>query len=414
MIALAVVGSLIFFGDPAPVALAFSPDHRLLVTARGTVYSYTGGRLDRAANSLPPPTSGTATFPPLPTGSRATHVSAYAAGHSMQILAAYEEGLWERRGGPWQRLAVPGLERVRALAVNDDQFAATTEAGEIWSYRQGRWQKLETPSGPTGSIYGLATFHGKLFAASFENGISVKQGSVWHRVMPPIISTPHARDFVTFRDRLYVRYSTGEVDRFDGKTWAKNVFPWLLRGGATCLFASQNSLWVGQYGGYSQFDGTRWTHDLKRPQLSNAVTTELFASQNTAWLGTQDRGLFRISGSEIRQFDQRQGLGDDWIRHIYATGQDVYVGLFRTGAYRLVDDQFVRITPAVQNEVTGLIGNPDGSVTISSREGLFAYRKGQARTLDTGKFTEVQTMTRGSSTSLWLGLPTGIALHRGN
>jgi len=411
VIALALVGSLMFFGDPTPVALAFTSDHRLVVTGRGTTYSYQGSRLDRATPALPSPSGETQTLPDLPPGSRATHVSAYASSRGIEILAAYDEGLWERQGGPWQRIAAPGLERVRALAVSDGRIATAIEAGEIWTRHQNRWQKFATPTGPVGSIYGLATYHGNLFAASFEHGISEKQGDAWSRVMPPVISTPHPRECVVFRDQLYARYSTGEVDRFDGKTWTKNVFPWLLRGGATCLFASKTGLWVGQYGGYSRFDGTRWTHDLKRPELRNAVTTALFADGKTLWLGTQDRGLFRITGIEIRQFDQRQGLGDDWVRHIYARGNNVFVGLFRTGAYRRDGNQFIRIMPVVRNESTGILPWGKSAMVLSSREGLYTFDRGTSKRIATGDYSEIQSITK-AGTDLWLGLPTGIARLR--
>ena len=411
MIALALVGSLVFFGDPTPVALAFTSDHRLVVTGRGSTYSYQGSRLDPTTPAITPPSSETQTLPDLPPGSRAIHVSAYASSRGTEILAAYDEGLWERHGGPWHRIPASGLDRVRALAVRDDQIAAATEAGEIWTRSQNRWRELARPTGPVGSFYGLATYHGNLFAASFEHGISVKHGDSWSRVTPPLISTSHPRDFVVFQDRLYVRFSTGEVDRFDGKQWAKNVFPWLLRGGATCLFANKNGLWVGQYGGYSRFDGTRWTHDLKRPELKNAVTTALSADGKTVWLGTQDRGLFRITGAQIQRYDQRQGLGDDWIRHIYARGQDVFVGLFRTGGYQLVGDQFRRITPNVENEATGMVLVPNFGLLISSREGLFRFERAATEAIGTGKHREIQCITW-EGRDVWLGLTNGVARVR--
>ena len=410
MIALALVGSLVFFGDPTPVTLAFTPDHHLVVTGRGATYSYHGSCLDRAMPAITPPSSETQKLPDLPPGSRATYVSAYASSRGTEILAAYDEGLWERHGGPWHRIPASGLDSVRALAVRDDRVAAATEAGEIWTRSQNRWQKLARPPGPVGSIYGLATYQSNLFAASFEHGISIKQGNIWHHVMPPLISTSHPRDVVVFQDRLYVRFSTGEVDRFDGKAWTKNVFPWLLRGGATCLFAN-NGLWVGQYGGYSRFDGMRWTHDLKRSELKDAVTTALTADGKTVWLGTQDQGLFRVEGAQIQQYDQRQGLGDDWIRHIYARGHDVFVGLFRTGAYQLVGDQFRRVTPNIQNEATGMVLVPNFGLLISSREGLFRFERAATEAIDTGKHPEIQCITW-EGRDVWLGLTNGVARLR--
>jgi hypothetical protein len=258
----------------------------------------------------------------------------------------------------------------------------------------------------------LATLKGKVMAGTFENGVTVFDGVRWASQLPPIVSSAHARHMVVFQDRLYVRQTTGDVDRFDGSVWAKNVFPWLLRGASTCLGVGDGKLLVGQFGGWSEFDGTVWMHHLKHPELQGFVATAVAARPGEVWVGSQERGVFRFDrqSSSLRVYDQRHGLGNDWVRHILIDEGGVKVGMFITGAYALKGGSFVRLTPALTGEATGLARSAQSrSLFVGSREGLWRIDGSRvSRVAIEGRALEVQALLPVKE-GLWLGLPNGVA-----
>lgn len=348
-----------------------------------------------------------------PAESLGTHVTAVAESAKGIIAAWYGDGLWHHDGSRWTRLPDAEnkeLRHVRCVATRGDEMAVATHSGVIWWKRAGTWHRLPLREGPDGSVYALASLNDKVFAGTFENGTTVFDGKRWASTAPPVLSSVHARHMVVFQGRLYVRQTTGEVDRFDGSIWTRNVFPWLLRGASTCLGVGDGKLLVGQFGGWSEFDGTKWEHHLKHPELQGFVATALAARSGEVWIGSQERGVFRYDRrlSTLRVYDQRHGFKNDWVRHILIDEGGVKVGMFITGAYSLKSDAFVRLTPDLSGEATGLVRHPRSrALYVGSREGLWKVEGARAsRVPIAGSDPEIQTLmaTKGG---LWLGLPNG-------
>jgi hypothetical protein len=345
-----------------------------------------------------------------PAGSKGTHVSAVAGDGNSTIAAWFGDGLWTFGARGWARLkGDKALSQVRALTVKDDQIAASTYSGSVWWRKRGAWKEFSVETGLHGSVYSLATFRGKVVAGTFENGVSWFDGKHWSRS----VSRDHPREMVVFRDRLYVRQSAGKVDRFDGKRWTKDVFPWLPRGAATCLGVGDGRLLVGQFGGWSEFDGSKWTHFLRLGELESYVVTALAAQNGKVWVGTQECGVFVFDSTEHKGtlVDQRQGLGDDWIRRILPDPGGSVLGLFRTGAYIQHGDRFDRLTPNVAGEATGFARRPStGQLFVGSREGLWRIDSDCARRIAVGgvEAIEVQCLMAVPN-GLWIGMPNGAA-----
>lgn len=345
--------------------------------------------------------------PPLPALSRGTHVSASSAA----FLAAYGEGVWQD-----DKLLKPPPEadfrHVIAMAVRDKRLAIGTQEGQVWT-RDGEkaWKHLDLTGCP-GSTYAIAEYRGRVFTSSFESGIRVFDGR-WRIAQPPTTSAPNPRQIVGFQGKLYVRQTTGVVDRFDGTRWAKNVFPWLLRAGAVSLGVGEDKLLVGQYGGWSEFDGKRWSHFLRLPELEGRFVTAVEARGSEVWIGSQDRGVFVYDRTTklVSNYDQRHGLGDDWVRCIHLDGSSSLVGMFLKGAFIRQGERWDRLTEAITGEVTGFARSPEGTLYIGSREGLWRLVGGRAMRVPVGGIVilEVQA-TCGTKQGLWLGLPNGVAL----
>ncbi|MEQ1822558.1 MAG: hypothetical protein ABL949_08610 [Fimbriimonadaceae bacterium] len=350
-----------------------------------------------------------------PIGNRGTHVTAVVGSSSALTAAWYGDGIWENRGQGWQRLASADRDEfryVRTMATWGDTLTLATFDGQIWQQANGKWHKAKAIPGPQGSVYSLAPFQGQLIVGTFEDGIARFEGNVWNQFSTPEITSNHARHSVVFRDRLYVRLTTGQVDRYDGKNWTKNVFPWLLRGEATCLEVSDGKLMVGQFGGWSEFDGEAWTHFLKIPELQGLVCTALSTRNREVWFGTQGRGVlvYNRDTGRVTTFDQRHGLGNDWVRRILIDKRGVVVGMFLTGAYVLHEGKFERLTPDIEAEATGLARDPRlGTLFVSSRQGLWRVDPEAAVNVPIRGLLnlEIQAMARVES-GLWLGTPYGV------
>jgi hypothetical protein len=345
-------------------------------------------------------------------GNVGTHVSAVTGDGNSLVAAWYGDGIWSWDHGVWKRIEESrknGFDHIRAMTQVGDNLALATYGGDIWWRQASKWKRLTALDGLHGSVYSLALFKGSVFAGTFENGVARLTGSSW----APLSSSDHPREMAVFRGDLYVRQTTGQVDRFDGRFWVKNVFPWLPRSEASCLAVGDGRILVGQYGGWSEWDGVKWSHYLRLPELESYEVTALAAHGGQVWVGTQERGafLFDRKTGKMTGFDQRQGLGDDWVRGILADDKGVVVGLFRSGAFALEGDSFARLTPRVANEATGLAREPlTGQLFVGSREGLWRIDGDGAHLVPVGGIEKIEIQALlGSPTGLWMGMPNGTA-----
>lgn len=369
-----------------------------------------GGSFD-----IPPrpvwPESPSGVLGPSPT-IRGTHVSAVTGDAGRLVAAWYGDGLWNHDGKAWTSLGPQpdAFRHVRALGSHAGQLAVATQDGAIWRQASGAWRQATPPNAPEGSVYGLATFGGRVFGSTFEHGLSVFDGKRWTSRLTFPSASP--REIVGFKAGLYLRDTFGKLHRYDGKTWADDVARWLPRGEATTLAVGDGKLLVGQFGGWSEFDGSKWSHFLKLPALQGVVVTALAARPGEVWAGTQGKGLIRYDRRTglTETFDQRHGLGDDWVRRILADRRGVVVGLFLKGAFVRKGAAFERLTPEVPGEATGLARDHSGKLYVASRIGLWRIeRSGATRVTIAGiEDLEIQAALP-TSKGLWLGLPFGTA-----
>src|SRR5205823_1057686 len=137
----------------------------------------------------------------------------------------------------------------------------------------------------------------------------------WHSESVPVLSSVAPRQMAEFHGALYLRHGNGKVDRFDGRTWTRDVCAGLPRKRATMIASDPSRLYIAQWGGWSEYDGRAWTHYLKLPELQGRTISALYTDGDILWIGTQNRGVaqFDHRTGRLRWHDERQGLPDDWV-----------------------------------------------------------------------------------------------------
>lgn len=316
---------------------------------------------------------------PLPRSS-GTHISAVLVRGGALWAALFGDGLWKWNGARWQKLDLklpPGAREITSLAQSRDEeilWLGTRREG-VWEYSQNQWRQHLQPDEPFAhNVQFLQTFRGALWAATLEDGLIVREASGWKHIGAGALSSNAPRQLAVFKGKLYVRHSNEVVDCFDGKAWRKNVFPALPRKQIISLASDEKRLYLGQWGGWSEWDGANFTHHLKLPQLQIVPLMQIFPDGKTLWLGTENRGLFAwdFASQKLRHFDERDGLPDDWITAIGRSGSTLLAGTFNAGlAWRDGTNAKWRSAPSLKGKgVTAFAAAGGGSTLVGTRYGL--------------------------------------------
>jgi hypothetical protein len=300
---------------------------------------------------------GVRRYVPFPAASRASHVSAIVAvpGEKGGFLAGlYNDGVYRVRfadnGAPrWERLSLPEPCRfVTALArmPNGGLLIGTRYGGIFFAgFGDGAAEALTTPhSLPSGDIYGIAAYRGRLYASTFDRGVLAIGGNGVVAAHP---SVKQGRTLVPFGDDLYALGADHSVWKFDGEHWKPAWGKFALRRAdvySLALDRAGRRLLVGGFGGWAEWDGQTWRQHWNTPGLENESVTAIAADASGAvWVGTQRRGLFRCTGDTATAFQEAQGLTDDWITSIAVSPKGrLLVGTYTGGVLEKEGDRFVQ------------------------------------------------------------------------
>ena len=341
------------------------------VTARIDGLHIGDGRMTRAMD-LPP--------------SRGSHISALLPRGDALWVALFGDGLWQYDNKKWTAIDVdlPTAARdITALAedVKRSILWVGTRRDGIWRFAEKtkRWTQHLQPDEPFDhNIQNLAIFGSQLWLSTLEDGAVTNATVGWARATPPQMSSVAPRHMVQFRGAFYVRNGDGKVDCYDGRTWARDVFKALPRRKVTALVVDGAHLYAAQWGGWSEWDGARWTHFLQIPELQGLPPMSLLPDGDTLWIGTQSRGLFEYSKrtQKLRLHDERLGLPDDWITCLARIGDTVYAGTFVGGlAFYVIDKEaapkWVSLSQLHGENVTALADDRRGGVFAATRHGMW-------------------------------------------
>jgi hypothetical protein len=89
----------------------------------------------------------------------------------------------------------------------------------------------------------------------------------------------------------------------------------LPRRGSYALAADEKRLYVVAWGGWSEWNGQQWAHHFGVPQLKGLPLMGLLPDGDRCGLPHKAGvcGLWNRASGELRWFDERHGLSDDWI-----------------------------------------------------------------------------------------------------
>ncbi len=348
--------------------------------------------------------------------SRGTHISAMLPHGTALWAALFCDGLWAFTGKAWQlvNIGLPTEAReITAMAVHGPILWLGTRRAGVWQYDGRSWKQYLQPDEPFNhNAQALAMFQGRMFVSTLEDGLAMRTASGWHLETVPIISSVAPRQMAEFKSALYLRHGSGRVDRFDGRTWSRDVCAGLPRKQATMIASDRKRLYVAQWGGWSEYDGNAWTHCLKLPDLQGRTLTSLYPDGDTLWIGTQNRGIasFDHRTGRLSWHDERQGLPDDWITSITRVGRILYVGTYVGGLARW-DGARLLVGELTGANVTDLSPDGAGGVWVATRTGLWHRDPSGLLTRPDARAyrlpTEIQTLCSVQD-GLWVGARTGL------
>lgn len=359
--------------------------------------------------------------------SRGTHITALLGRETTLLAGLYGDGVWRFDGAGWSKMAgVPEAAReVTALAggAKGVLWLGTRRDG-VWKFDGARWKALPPADEPFDhNAQAMVRYGGELWISTLEDGLVARTAHSWRHFDTPQLSTSAPRQFVSFGGALYARHGGGQVDRYDGKHWTRDVFAFVPRHKTLCIAQGGGKLYLGQWGGWSEWDGHNWAHFFAVPELRGVPLMALLPAGGAVWVGTQSRGLLRCvrapapasdktAAVTATVLDERQGLPDEWVTCLASQGDSLFAGTFVGGLARLAADEKTeraQIFPALAGEnVTALEPDGHGGLWIATRSGLWHEKSGVVkRATVPGLDSEIQTLCA-SGRELWVGTRTGL------
>ena len=330
------------------------------------------------------------------------------------MVTVYGDGLWRFDGQNWTRgPQIPDDAReITALAGNEKTLWLGTRRNGIWARAgEGDWTNLVASDEPFGhNVQALGEFGGVLWASTLDDGLVARTGKGWRHVAAGQLSSSAPRQMLEWKGRLYVRHGGGTVDAFDGASWDKNAFRKIPRRGVYALAGDAKRLLAAGWGGWSEWDGQKWTGFYDLPGLQGVPIMNLAMDGEDVWIGTQSRGLAKWTRAtgELRFFDERDGLGDDWITALCVEGERAWAGTF-VGGLQVYEGGKWRAFEAIKGEnVTAIVSDGSGGVWAATRHGLFHARGEEAERVGADWLDgEGQALCAGAG-GLWVGTRTSL------
>jgi len=305
--------------------------------------------------------------------SSGTHISALLGRSDGLWAAFYGDGLWKFDGRSWKRaLQIPmGAREITSLSARGKTLALGTRRAGIWLFDGARWSQWLQPNEPFDhNIQFIDEAGGALLCTTLEDGLVSWNGKNWNYLWPQLSSNA-PRQMARFRGALWLRHGGGRIDRWNGTQWVKNVFPKLPRGRTSALAADSTHLYLGQWGGWSEWDGKSFRHFLGLPELQGVPVLSLLPDGETLWIGTQSKGVgeWHYATRKLTWHDERAGVPDDWITSLARAGKTLYAGTFVGGLARWDAGQWRTVKELEGQNVTAL--EPDGdAIWIATRIGV--------------------------------------------
>ena len=353
----------------------------------------------------------------LPTQTSGTHISALLARGNVLLVAIFGDGLWRLDGKNWTRgPLVPGEAReILSLAGDDKNLFMGTRRNGIFKRDGATWKPLISGDDPFNhNVQNLAQFDGVLWASTLDDGLIARSGKGWRHVAAEQISSSAPRQLLEWRNKLYVRHGNGIVDAFDGASWEKNTLKSIPRRGVYALAGDDKNLLAAGWGGWSVWDGQSWTPHYDLPALKGVPIMNLALQGEDIWIGTQSRGIAKWTRAtnELKFFDERDGLNDDWITALCVDGERVWAGTFVGGLHVYENGKWRAFEETKGMDVTAIAPDKSGGVWAATRRGLFRARSQNAEKSDINWLDAEQQALCAGANGLWIGARTSLNYQR--
>jgi ligand-binding sensor domain-containing protein/serine phosphatase RsbU (regulator of sigma subunit) len=261
-------------------------------------------------------------------GKEIKHISSFAAGADGTILVGTEQGLFYGKGTNFSAIQLP--DSLSISSVNDIQLD-----------KDGSFLVLTNDE-----IYRIYLLNGELIAINLA-----------HKKIHP---------------------STG--------AWE------------SLLISGENDYWISSQNGAVHIqDGYEQLITAKNGLAQNHVSAIGKDREGTIWFGLFGHGLFQLLGEDFRLIDTSNGLMDNTVQAITSYKNEVWAGT-EMGLTRFVfeNEELLNISAIynygekdglVDDEVYGLVADPNGYIWISSYNGVsrFNYATGKFEQFKSGK-----------------------------
>lgn len=149
---------------------------------------------------------------------------------------------------------------------------------------------------------------------------------------------------------------------------------------------------------------------LLHPRLAEpSVSAFLQDKSGALWIGTQDQGIFRLSGDQLEQLSQQNGLPDNRVLSLFQDKDlNIWIGT-NAGLYRMRNTAFRTLTThngLSDNYARTLLQTDDGTVWIGTSAGLNRYVDGQVLPWQPTKPIRIQSyrsLAQASDGDVWVG-----------
>ncbi len=349
----------------------------------------------------------------LPPQAKGTHISALLARGNVLLVGVYGDGLWRFDGQIWTRGPSVSAEarEVLSLAGDDETLWLGTRRDGIFERVGESWTQLQMDDEPFGhNVQNLAEFGGVLWGSTLDDGLIARTGKGFRHITPPQISSSAPRQMLKWQDRLYVRHGGGIVDSFDGASWERDALKSIPRRGVYALASDGKNLLAAGWGGWAEWDEKTWTPHYDLPGLKGVPIMNMAVQNDDVWIGTQSRGLAKWTRAtgELRFYDERDGLNDDWITALYADGARVWAGTFVGGLTVFENGKWHAFEATKGANVTAIVPDKTGGVWATTRHGLFHTRGQSAEKVSESWLDDEQQALCAGENGLWIGARTSL------
>jgi len=178
----------------------------------------------------------------------------------------------------------------------------------------------------------------------------------------------------------------------------------------TIAQTSDGYLWVGTAEGLARFDGVRFTvfDRANTPALGDdGILSLRLVTDGTLWIGTEGGGLVSYKNGAFRNFGEREGITNGFVRSIYEDRRmTLWIGTDR-GFFRREGEHFVRLdnTPGVPlATVPSIAEDETGRLWAVSPLGLLTIEQGRlVRSPHNCDTAQIRSLRASRDGTLWVG-----------